>query len=74
MIRPNHILIDPDAPDCSATVTLTEVLGDATVVHLETKGHALRSVVFGAEGRAVKLGDTIPLRIEREHLYRLPTT
>ena len=74
MIRPNHISIDRDTPDCAAQVTLTEALGDMTVVHLDANGHALRSVVFGPEGRAVNLGDTLPLRLERDHLYVIPTT
>lgn len=74
MIRPNHILIDQNAPDCSATVTLIEALGDMTVVHSNANGQALRSVVFGAQGRAVKLGDTIPIKIDREHLYIIPKT
>ena len=73
MIRPNHIVIDSTNPDCAAQVTLTEALGDMTVVHLNANGHALRSVVFGAEGRAIKLGETLPLRIAREHLYAVPT-
>lgn len=73
VIRPNHLVLDQNAPDLTAKITLIEALGDTTVLHLEAKEHALRSVFFGSAGRAVKLGDEVPLRIDRTHLRVLPT-
>jgi ABC-type sugar transport system ATPase subunit len=72
VIRPNHLVLDPATPDLMAKITLIEALGDTTVLHLEAKEHALRSVLFGRAGRTVKLGDEIPLRIDRAQLTALP--
>lgn len=72
MIRPNHLVLDADAPDLVAKVTLIEALGDTTVLHLDAGQHALRCVQFGAAGRTVKLGDDVPLRVDRAYLRPLP--
>lgn len=72
VIRPNHLVLDQSAPDLTAKITLIEALGDTTVLHLEAKDHALRSVLFGGAGRSVKLGDDLPLRVDRAHLRALP--
>ena len=72
VIRPNHLVLDQSSPDLTAKITLIEALGDTTVLHLEAKEHTLRSVFFGRSGRAAKLGDEVPLRIDRAHLKVLP--
>ena len=72
IIRPNHLILDANAPDLTANVTLIEALGDLSVLHVEAGEHALRSVLFGNAGRNVAVGDEVPLRIDRAHLRALP--
>ncbi|EAR51913.1 sugar ABC transporter, ATP-binding protein [Oceanicola granulosus HTCC2516] len=72
VIRPNHLRLDPAAPDFRADVVLIEALGDSTVLHLEAGDHALRCVCFGETARTVRIGDEVPLRIDRDHLRALP--
>ncbi len=72
IIRPNHLILDANASDLTAKVTLIEALGDLTVLHLEAREHALRSVLLGDAARHVAVGDEVPLRIDRAHLRALP--
>jgi ABC-type sugar transport system ATPase subunit len=64
-IRPHDLTLDPDTPDFSGTVVLTEALGDVSVVTVTAAEARVRTVLYGADAARVRVGDRLPLKIER---------
>ena len=68
--RPNHVEIErhtPDAMAFNAKLSVTEITGSETFVHLEHAGNRWVGVVHGV--RSLKLGEAINVYLDPAHVY-----
>jgi ABC-type sugar transport system ATPase subunit len=72
-VRPQDLeLCAPDAGDATGHVAIVELLGAASLVHLEVEGLAEMTRVVVDAGRPVRVGDQVGLRVrpDRVHLFQ----
>jgi multiple sugar transport system ATP-binding protein len=66
-VRPEDLRVDPDDPLATATVSVTEPLGESLLLHCRLGETSLR--VKTTPRRSVSAGDTVRLGVDRDRLH-----
>ncbi len=65
-IRPEHFVVDPEAPHLSAVVEVVEPMGNETFIYFQLGGRQVVARIPASY--AVRVGDKVPIRIDTERI------